>query len=106
MNILKINFTDLNVFAKHYTQKFKDGGIFYKSDKKYNIGDKIFLIISIESNKQIFALDSEVVFIAPNNSLSFAGFSGFAFISNDQNKKYKQEIEILLGGLTKALSMF
>ena len=106
MNILKVNFSDLNLFAKHYTQKFKYGGIFTKTEHKYHVGDKVFLIINIESNKHLFAMDTEVVFTSPHNSLSFANYTGFAFVQNEQNKKYKNDIEVLLGGLVKGLSIF
>lgn len=102
-NIIKLVITDKQDLAKAYIPFFKNGGLFVKGKTNFNLGDEIFLIVSLEETGEQLAVNGRIGWLSPPSSVTYPSGIGIHFNQEKAGLDAKSRIEILLGSLLKNL---
>ena len=63
--ILSLTIRDKSALYASYMPFIKNGGLFIPTAKPYNIGDEVFLLLSLMDNKEKLPVAGRVVWITP-----------------------------------------
>ncbi|ACV26614.1 MAG: PilZ domain-containing protein [Kangiella sp.] len=96
--ILTIHVEDKEDLYKAYMPFLENGGIFIQTNKEYNLGDDVFMLLAIIDEPEKLPIAGKVVWITPIGSQGNkrAGI-GIQF-SDQDNGQTKNKIENLLAG--------
>lgn len=98
--MVKLNITDNNMLYDHYLPFLKRGGLFIKTDKSYNLGEEVFLLLIWEDNQQT-PVTGNVVWINPKGAQGGRP-AGIGVHLSDRYKDTRDKIEKVLAMLPKA----
>lgn len=100
--VMSLAIRDKNTLYSSYMSYLKNGGLFIPTDKTFELGDEVFLLLSLMEEKERFPVTGKVVWITPRSTpggrqmgigIQFSGVDGV---------KVQQKIETYLAGTLKA----
>ena len=97
--ILSLAIKEKQALYMAYMPFIKGGGIFIPTNKNYNLGDEVFMLLSLLDDPAKIAVSGHVVWVTPagahNNHQQGIGVQ---FSSNEAGQQARNKIEGLLGG--------
>lgn len=97
--ILPVAIKDKATLYQSYMSFVKGGGLFVQTNKRYNLGDEVFLLLSLPEESERLATTAKVVWITPLAAQGNrpAGI-GVAFTENADGENVRTKIETALAG--------
>lgn len=98
--ILPVTIKDKDTLYQSYMSFVKGGGLFVKTNQPYNLGDEVFLLLTLPEETERVATTGKVVWITPVAAQGNrpAGI-GVQFTENADGDSARTKIETLLAGL-------
>lgn len=97
--VLSLNIREKAALYASYMPFITGGGIFIPTNKLYNLGDEVFMLLSLLDDPAKIAVSGKVVWITPagahNNHQQGIGVQ---FSGNEAGTQARNKIEGLLGG--------
>ncbi len=63
--ILSLTIKDKNALYAAYMQFVKNGGLFIPTNKKYNLGDEVFMLLSLMEEAERLPVAGKIIWITP-----------------------------------------
>lgn len=98
-NILKLVIPNKLELAKSYIKQFRHGGIFVRGSSAYELGDEVFLLITLSETNENIAVNGNVSWLSPISTVGYPAGVGIQFGNDKVGIDAKTKIEIMLGGL-------
>ena len=97
--ILSLAIKDKGALYNAYMPFVRGGGLFVPTAKRYNLGDEVFILLSLMDEKDRIPVAGKVVWITPTGAQGnrTAGI-GVAFNETADGEAAKTKIEALLAG--------
>ncbi|MTD33474.1 PilZ domain-containing protein [Paludibacterium denitrificans] len=98
--VLSLHIKERSALFAAYMPFLRNGGIFIPTNKEMQLGEEVFLLLTLMDDPQKIAVQARVVWITPagaNNSRTQG--IGVEFVASDVGKQAKDKIETLLGGV-------
>lgn len=98
--ILSLQIKDKLSLYQAYMPFVKGGGLFVPTNRKYNLGDDVFILLSLADEKDRLPVPGKVVWITPNGAQGnrLAGI-GVQFNEGSDGEAVRTKIESLLAGV-------
>ena len=97
--ILSLAIKDKAQLYGAYMQFLKGGGIFIPTNRRYSLGDEVFLLLSLPDDKDRLPVAGKVVWITPSGSQgNRAAGIGVQFSDSAEAETVKGKIETMLAG--------
>ena len=74
--ILSLTIKDKNALYAAYMQFVKNGGLFIPTTKKYNIGDEVFMLLSLMEEAERLPVAGKITVDTPERMRQFAAEQG------------------------------
>lgn len=97
MNIVKLNIANRHELLKCYIKQFKLGGLFVKGKYDYQLGDKVFLLVTLMETNESLAINGVVGWVSTNLTAGYPEGVGCQFDNDKSGIAAKNKIEMLLG---------
>lgn len=90
-NIINLSLQDKNALYEAYMPNIKNGAVFVTTDKPYQLGDEVFLLLSLIEEDEKLAVAGNVVWLTPRdaNNNKVAGI-GIQFSDSDKGVTRKK----------------
>ncbi len=98
-NILKLVIPSKLELARSYIGQFKFGGVFVRGSGEYELGDEVFLLITLPETNENIAVTGKVSWLSPVSAVGYPSGVGVQFSNDKVGSDAKSKIEIMLGGL-------
>ena len=99
--VLSLNIREKAALYASYMPFITGGGIFIPTNKLYNLGDEVFMLLSLLDDPAKIAVSGKVVWITPKGAQgSRAAGVGVQF--NDGDNTARNKIETYLAGALKS----
>lgn len=86
-----------------YMPYLKNGGLFVPTNKAYNLGDDVYLLVTLMDDPSRIPIEGRVVWITPGNSHNGKTQGiGVQFPDSEAGEAARRTIENLLGNALKA----
>ncbi|MCB1614465.1 MAG: PilZ domain-containing protein [Pseudomonadales bacterium] len=95
--ILSLTIKDKAVLYAAYMPFVQNGGLFIPTNKKYSIGDEVFMLLSLMDEPEKIPVAGKVVWITPIGAQGNRA-SGIGVQFSDQDNTALQKIETYLAG--------
>lgn len=100
--ILSLAIKDKGALYAAYIPFIKNGGLFIPTNKKYGIGDEVFMLLTLMEDKEKMPVAGKIVWITPKGAQgNKAAGIGVQFGDQDGGNTRKK-IETLLAGALQA----
>jgi type IV pilus assembly protein PilZ len=101
--ILSLALKDKNALYNAYLSFIKGGGIFVPTTKRYNLGDEVFVLMTLPEGSERLPVAGKVVWITPNGSQGNrpAGI-GVQFADSAEGEHARGKVEAMLAGITNS----
>ncbi|MHB1951168.1 MAG: PilZ domain-containing protein [Acidiferrobacteraceae bacterium] len=96
-SVLSLVIKDKSALYAAYMPFVKGGGLFIPSAKAYNLGDEIFMLLTLMENKEKIPVAGHVVWVTPPGASGRAAGVGIQFSEKDSGIA-RSKIETLLAG--------
>ena len=97
-SVIQLVFREKGALYAAYVPLFADGGLFVPSTRDYQLGDDIYLLLSLPGDPQRYPVAGKVGWITPaNTSGGRTQGVGVRFPSDDKSRQLKIRIEEILG---------
>jgi type IV pilus assembly protein PilZ len=97
-SVIQLVFREKGALYAAYVPIFSEGGLFVPSTREYQLGDDIYLLLSLPGDPQRYPVAGKVGWITPaNTSGGRTQGVGVRFPSDDKTRQLKLKIEELLG---------
>jgi type IV pilus assembly protein PilZ len=100
--ILTLAIRDLNALYAAYMPFVRNGGLFIPTTKKYNLGDEVFMLLSLMDDPERIPVAGKIIWITPlgaeGNRASGIGVQ----FSEQDNGSTRAKIEPYLAGALKS----
>ncbi len=98
--ILSLAIKDKGALYHAYMPFLKGGGIFVPTQKRYNLGDEVFILLSLMEEKDRMPVAGKVVWITPTGAQGnrTAGI-GVQFAEGSDGEMVRTKIESILAGV-------
>ncbi len=63
--ILSLTIKDINALYAAYMQFVKNGGLFIPTNKKYNLGDEVFMLLTLMEESERIPVAGKVIWVTP-----------------------------------------
>jgi type IV pilus assembly protein PilZ len=81
-----------------YIPMFREGGIFIPTTRSYQLGDDVYVLLSLPDDSQRYPVAGTVAWITPDKAAgSRAQGVGILFPKDEKSRALKQKIEEILG---------
>jgi type IV pilus assembly protein PilZ len=102
--MLSLTLADKNTAANLYMPFIKGGGVFVESDKEYNLGDPVFVLLTVGDEAKKFPINGKVVWICGANARSDkARGIGVQFPKDDTGEGVRVAIEQMIGKMQSSM---
>lgn len=100
--ILSLSIRDTGSLYTAYMPFIKNGGLFIPTTRHYNLGDEVFMVLSLLDNKEKLPVAGKVVWITPPSAVGnrTAGI-GVRFSDMDKGAT-RNKIETILAAMLKS----
>jgi type IV pilus assembly protein PilZ len=85
-----------------YMPFIQGGGLFVPTSRQANLGDDLYLILTLVDDATKFALPGKVVWVTPAGSTGRQQGIGIQFARNEAGEQVRAKIEELIGGALKS----
>lgn len=85
-----------------YMPFIQGGGLFVPTSRQANLGDDLYLILTLVDDATKFALPGKVVWVTPPGSTGRQQGIGIQFARNEAGEQVRAKIEELIGGALKS----
>ncbi len=100
--ILSLNIKDKNALYAAYMPFLKNGGLFIPTTRQYELGDEVFMLLSLMEETERIAVAGKIVWITPKGAEGYrAAGVGVQFTDEDQGQT-RSKIETHLAGALKS----
>ena len=97
--ILSLAIKDKGALYNAYMPFVKSGGLFVPTNKRYNLGDEVFILLSLMEEKDRLPVAGKVIWITPPGSQgNRAAGIGVQFNETADGEAAKSKIETILAG--------
>ena len=100
--ILSLTIKDKNALYAAYMQFMKNGGLFIPTTKSYQLGDEVFMLLSLMDETERLPVAGNVVWITPPNAQGNRTAGIGVQFSKQDNGQTRNKIETLLAGALQA----
>ena len=101
--ILSLAIKDKGALYNAYMPFVKGGGLFVPTNKRYNLGDEVFILLSLMEEKDRLPVAGKVIWITPPGSQgNRAAGIGVQFNETADGEAAKSKIETILAGTLAA----
>ncbi len=98
--ILSLAIRDKNALYMAYMPFLKDGGLFIPTNKSYQLGDEVFMLINLMDETTRLAVAGKIVWITPKGAQGTNRTAGIGIQFNGQNKaEVRTKIDTYLAGI-------
>ncbi|KMJ52516.1 pilus assembly protein PilZ [Vogesella sp. EB] len=97
--VLSLSIKERSALYAAYMPFLRNGGIFVPTNRDYNLGDEVFLLLTLLDDTQKLAIPGKVAWLTPagaNNNRNQG--IGIEFAADETCKQARLKIESLLGG--------
>lgn len=102
--MLSLTLADKNTAANFYMPFIKGGGVFIESDKEYNLGDPVFVLLTLGVDAKKFPVNGKVVWICGANARGDkAQGIGVQFPKDDSGDAARLAIEEMIGKMQSSM---
>ena len=99
-SVLSLNINSKSALYAAYMPLLKNGGIFIPTTRAYNLGDEVFMLLSLMNDPTKLPIAGTVVWTTPAGAQnSKAQGIGVHFKNDESGIEAKRKIEGLLGGV-------
>ena len=67
--VMSVAIKDKNTLYASYMPYIKNGGIFIPTDKPFELGDEVFLLLSLMEESERFPITGKVVWVSPKGAM-------------------------------------
>jgi len=85
-----------------YMSFVQGGALFLPTTRPANLGDDLYLILTLLEDPTKFAVPGKVVWITPAGSTGRQQGLGIQFARNESGEQVRAKIEVLIGGALKS----
>ena len=106
--VIPLTIKDKDTLYRSYMPFLNEGGIFIPTNRQYELGDEVFVILTLLDEKQKYPITGRVVWVAPRPAAGRPAGIGIHFTTTsnqqaqNQNLQAQKKIETYLGGALKA----
>ena len=102
-SVLSLNINSKSALYAAFMPHLRCGGIFIPTTRNYNIGDEVFMLLSLMDDPTKLPIAGTVVWITPAGAQnSKAQGIGVQFKSDESGTEARRKIEGLLGGVMQS----
>ena len=102
-SVLSLNISSKSALYAAFMQHLRNGGIFIPTTRSYNIGDEVFMLLSLMDDPAKLPIAGTVVWITPAGAQNGrAQGIGVHFNSDESGQEARRKIEGLLGGVLQS----
>ena len=102
-SVLSLNINSKSALYAAYMPLLKNGGIFIPTTRAYNLGDEVFMLLSLMDDPTKLPIAGTVVWITPAGAQnSKAQGIGVHFKNDESGVEARRKIEGLLGGVMRS----
>jgi type IV pilus assembly protein PilZ len=91
-NIFPLHINDAQILESIYMPYIKNGGLFIPTDADANLGDQVFLLVSLFDQSSKITIDATVIWVTPKHTQENK-IPGFGVSFNDTVNKSKNKLE-------------
>jgi len=97
-SVLQLRFREVGALYAAYMPILANGGIFVPTLRKYEIGDDVYLLLSLPDDPQRYPVAGKVAWITPANAPGGRTQGvGVSFPNDEKSRQLRAKIEGLLG---------
>ncbi len=100
--ILSLTIKDKNALYAAYMQFVENGGLFIPTNKKYNLGDEVFILLTLMDESERIPVAGKIVWITPIGAEGNRAAGIGVQFSNQDGGLARNKIEGYLGGALKS----
>ena len=106
--VIPLTIKDKDTLYRSYMPFLNEGGLFIPTHRQYELGDEVFVILTLLDEKQKYPITGRVVWVAPRPTAGRPAGIGIHFTTpsnpqaQNQNQLAQKKIETYLGGALKA----
>ncbi len=101
--VMSLAVKDKKTLYASYMPYLKNGGIFIPTDRPFELGDEVFLLLSLMNEPQRFPVTGKVVWITPKGALGGRPMGiGIQFGTSLEDNNVQKKIETYLAGALQA----
>jgi len=102
-SVLSLNINSKSALYAAYMPHVKNGGIFIPTTRGYNLGDEVFMLLSLMEDPAKLPIAGTVVWVTPPGAQNGrAQGIGVHFNSDESGVEAKRKIEGMLGGVLQS----
>ncbi|MEJ6656385.1 MAG: PilZ domain-containing protein [Pseudomonas sp.] len=99
--ILSLTIKDKSVLYAAYMPFVKQGGMFIPTNKSYQLGDEVFMLLSLMEEPEKIPVAGKVIWITPRGAQGNRA-AGIGVQFSDQDNTARSKIETYLAGALKS----
>jgi len=99
--ILSLTIKDTSVLYSSYMPYVENGGLFIPTHKKYQLGDEVFVLLTLLDEPEKIPISGKVIWITPKGAQGNRS-AGIGVQFSDQENVIVGKIETYLAGVLKA----
>jgi len=96
--ILSLTIKDKNALYDAYMQFVKNGGLFIPTNKKYKLGDEVFMLLSLMEEAERLPVAGKIIWITPIGAEGNRAAGIGVQFSDQDGGQVRNKIEGYLGG--------
>jgi type IV pilus assembly protein PilZ len=100
--ILSLSIPDRKALYKAYMPFVRGGGLFVPSSKKFQLGDEVFLLLTVMEFEERLPIPGKVVWITPQGAGNRKAGIGVQFADTSDGAHARTVIETHLAGMLKS----
>lgn len=102
-SVLSLNINSKSALYAGYMPHLRNGGIFIPTSRGYNLGDEVFMLLSLMDDPAKLPIAGTVVWVTPAGAQnSKAQGIGVHFNADESGVEARRKIEGLLGGVMQS----
>jgi type IV pilus assembly protein PilZ len=101
--ILSLALKDKNALYNAFLSFVKGGGIFVPTPKRYNLGDEVFVLMTLPESSERLPVAGKVIWVTPPGAQgNRAAGIGVQFADSAEGEAARGKVEALLAGITNS----
>ncbi len=96
--ILSLTIKDKAVLYAAYMPFVKNGGLFIPTHKQYNLGDEVFMLLSLMDEREKLPVAGKIIWITPKGAQGNKAAGIGVQFTNQDNGQARTKIETYLAG--------
>lgn len=97
--VMSVAIKDKNTLYASYMPYIKNGGIFIPTDKPFELGDEVFLLLSLMEESERFPITGKVVWVSPKGAMGARPHGVGIQFGGVEGGTVQKKIETYLAGM-------